>query len=77
MVGKVILDIIFRDCFVNVMDNFLLFIGWLMIDLILLVCFMEDNSDIGFGGDNIININILIFIGFLEVYVIIKLIIDI
>lgn len=61
MVGKVILDIIFRDCFVNVMDNFLLFIGWLMIDFILLVCFMKNNSDIGVGGDNIININILIF----------------
>ncbi|EHJ79611.1 putative cytoplasmic protein [Salmonella enterica subsp. enterica serovar Baildon str. R6-199] len=39
------------------MDNSSLSIGWLTIDSTPPVRSMEDNSDIGSGGDNITNIN--------------------
>ncbi|MBA6284596.1 hypothetical protein FNX05_32780 [Salmonella enterica subsp. enterica serovar Irumu] len=40
------------------MDNSSLSIGWLTIDSTPPVRSMEDNSDIGAGGDNITNINL-------------------
>ncbi|MER3132743.1 hypothetical protein ABTU89_08675, partial [Salmonella enterica subsp. enterica serovar Infantis] len=52
MVGKATLDIIFRDRSANAMDNSSLSIGWLTIDSTPPVRSMEDNSDIGAGGDN-------------------------
>ncbi|QVY99361.1 hypothetical protein CIC22_19230 [Salmonella enterica] len=67
MVGKAILDIIFRDrCDIYAMDNSSLSIGWLTIDSTPPVRSMEDNSDIGAGGDNITNINTPTFIGSLR-----------
>ncbi|EAM4685233.1 hypothetical protein [Salmonella enterica] len=66
MVGKATLDIIFRDRSANAMDNSSLSIGWLTIDSTPPVRSMEDNSDIGAGGDNITNINIPTFIGSLR-----------
>ncbi|EAA4612889.1 hypothetical protein QMH29_000548 [Salmonella enterica] len=57
MVGKATLDTIFRDRSANAMDNSSLSIGWLTIDSTPPVRSMEDNSDIGSGGDNITNIN--------------------
>ncbi|EKI0322956.1 hypothetical protein PB163_000866 [Salmonella enterica] len=66
MVGKATLDIIFRDRSANAMDNSSLSIGWLTIDSTPPVRSMEDNSDIGAGGDNITNINTLTFIGSLR-----------
>ncbi|EAA7456760.1 hypothetical protein NBA69_14475 [Salmonella sp. NW1258] len=58
MVGKATLDIIFRDRSANAMGNSSLSIGWLTIDSTPPVRSMEDNSDIGAGGDNITNINL-------------------
>ncbi|EBB6215361.1 hypothetical protein IIK82_004131 [Salmonella enterica subsp. enterica serovar Bovismorbificans] len=66
MVGKATLDIIFRDRSANAMDNSSLSIGWLTIDSTPPVRFIEDNSDIGAGGDNITNINTPTFIGSLR-----------
>lgn len=76
MVGKATLDIIFRDRSANAMDNSSLSIGWLTIDSTPPVRSMEDNSDIGAGGDNITNINTSIFIGSSEAHATIKLTID-
>ncbi|EDP9039193.1 hypothetical protein N8J30_004932 [Salmonella enterica subsp. enterica serovar Newport] len=46
--------------------NSSLSIGWLTIDSTPPVRSMEDNSDIGAGGDNITNINTPTFIGSLR-----------
>lgn len=60
----------------NAMGNSSLSIGWLTIDSTPPVRSMEDNSDIGAGGDNITNINTSIFIGSSEAHATIKLTID-
>ncbi len=56
--------------------NSSLSIGWLTIDSTPPVRSMEDNSDIGAGGDNITNINTSIFIGSSEAHATIKPTID-
>ncbi|EDF8479213.1 hypothetical protein B1Q99_16470 [Salmonella enterica subsp. enterica serovar Newport] len=56
--------------------NSSLSIGWLTIDSTPPVRSMEDNSDIGSGGDNITNINTSTFIGSSEAHATIKLTID-
>ncbi|EAB1776002.1 hypothetical protein EG069_23450 [Salmonella enterica] len=58
------------------MGNSSLSIGWLTFDSTPPVRSMEDNSDIGAGGDNITNINTSIFIGSSEAHATIKLTID-
>ncbi len=68
----------------NAMGNSSLSIGWLTFDSTPPVRSMEDNSDIGAGGDNITNINTSIhqyintsiFIGSSEAHATIKLTID-
>ncbi|GAS09554.1 hypothetical protein NGUA26_01096 [Salmonella enterica] len=58
------------------MGNSSLSIGWLTFDSTPPVRSMEDNSDIGSGGDNITNINTSTFIGSSEAHATIKLTID-
>lgn len=60
----------------NAMGNSSLSIGWLTFDSTPPVRSMEDNSDIGAGGDNITNINTSIFIGSSEAHATIKPTID-